>query len=112
VVGRTASPELAGDVAAVAGPVGGRSDVPGSQRWLSGQVVLDADDLAGVLRGPAGRERVLATVLHELGHLVGLAHVADAAQLMHSESGELSGFADGDRRGLRAVGSGACFTDW
>lgn len=107
-----ASPDLAGDVTGVAAPTGGRTDASGSQRWLSGQVVLDADDLGRVLAGSGGRGQVRATVLHELGHLVGLAHVPDPGQLMHSESGAQEDFAAGDLRGLRALGSGACFTDW
>lgn len=101
-------PALAGTVVGEAGPVAesvGRS-VP---RYTSGQVVLDAADLAHAPGDAAGAEQVRLVLLHELGHLVGLDHVADPSQLMYEETGPgLTGFGTGDLRGLHALGSGDC----
>jgi hypothetical protein len=51
-----------------------------------------------------------ATVLHELAHVVGLAHVDDPAQLLHTFPGRgPTRFGDGDLAGLAAVGAdGGC----
>lgn len=103
------SPELAGDVAGFAGPVGYAR--PGQrQRYVSGQVVLDAPQLTQMLARPGGADRVRAAVLHELGHLVGLAHVSDPSQLMNPTSGPAApiGYAPGDLRGLALLGGGGC----
>ena len=48
--------------------------------------------------------------MHELGHLVGLGHVADQSQLMFASMVGQTGFGDGDLEGLRQVGSGPCFS--
>ena len=99
-----ASPRLAGRVAGYAGP-----DVAddGGPLLVSGSVVLDADDLA--YAGGGVRAYAYYAVLHELGHLVGLAHVSEPSQLMYPES-HIASFAAGDLRGLAAAGSGPCST--
>lgn len=102
------SPTLAGDVAGMAGPVIVTSSGPDSAGYVSGQVVLDAEDLAHPPGDPAGEAAVRVVVLHELGHIVGLDHVDDPAQVMYGESNRLSGYSDGDLRGLHALGSGRC----
>lgn len=79
---------------------------PGNQVFVSGQVVLNRS--RGDLRpGFADRRDSWgATLLHELGHLLGLDHVDDPTQLMHRFPGygpvELG---EGDRAGLAAVGA-------
>lgn len=79
---------------------------PGARVYVTGQVVLNArrDDLR-----PGFGDRADAwgsTLLHELSHLVGLAHVDDPGQLMATYPGEGPvAFADGDRAGLAAVGA-------
>ncbi len=100
----SADPRLAAGVAAYAGPT---SADDGGPRLVTGQVVLDVDDLAY----PAGQVRPFAwfALLHELGHLVGLGHVEDPRQLMHPE-GQIAALGDGDLRGLAAAGSGPCST--
>ncbi len=77
--------------------------------YVTGSVVLDRENFATMLGEFDGYARARATVLHELGHLVGLNHVDDVNQLMaptlHSS---LTEFAAGDREGLAALGTGAC----
>lgn len=99
------APRLAGRVAGYAGP-----DVAedGGRLLVGGQVVLDADDLAHP-GGSGVTPFAYYAVLHELGHLVGLAHVDQPAQLMHPQ-GHIASFGPGDLRGLAAAGSGPCST--
>lgn len=104
-------PDLAGYIAGVAGPIGINSGVPGSRRFVSGQVVLDAEQLRGIQQRPDGRAQARAVILHELGHLVGLQHVADRDQVMFSESGARTSYGTGDLQGLAALGRGTCFVD-
>ena len=100
-------PQLAGNVAGR----GGSTAVSVSGRraaLVSGQVALDAPDLARIMLRPDGPAYVRAVILHELGHVVGLDHVDDPTQLMHAENSGLTGFAAGDLAGLALLGSGPC----
>jgi len=79
---------------------------PGARVFVTGQVVLNVgrDDLR-----PGFDDRADswgATLLHELAHLVGLAHVDDPDELMsvHPGTGPIA-FGPGDRAGLAAVGA-------
>ena len=112
------SPILAGDVAGYAGPVQVAPTGPASARYVSGQVVLDAEDLAHAPGDLAGAAAVRTVLLHELGHLVGLGHVDDPEQLMQGEGVAPAtrgayvagrGFGPGDLRGLHELGQGRCF---
>lgn len=100
-------PGLAGDVAglggsASAGPEGG------PLAYVTGSVTLDGPEYATLLAD--GDEALArAILLHELGHVAGLAHVWDEDQLMASTtSGDVLDFADGDLAGLARLGAGAC----
>jgi hypothetical protein len=79
---------------------------PGDRVYVSGQVVLnrDRDDLV-----PGYDDRATswgATVLHELAHVLGLAHVDDPAELLWTYPGEGPvELGPGDRAGLTAVGA-------
>ncbi len=101
-------PRLAGDVTGLGGPLSmpiGRKE---PQAYVTGSIVLDRHDLSEVFE--PNRLEVRATVLHELGHLVGLDHTSDPTQLMFPRPAPgVLDFADGDRRGLARLGSGRCF---
>lgn len=93
-------PELAGDVAGLGGSTWIEDD---GQRWyVTGDVVLDAEDLERF-----GPEVTMMVLLHELGHLVGLAHVDSTDELMHPSSGGPD-WGPGDLVGLEALGNGRC----
>lgn len=56
----------------------------------------------------------VALYLHEIGHVVGLGHVDDPAQVMYPtlEESDGAGYAAGDQAGLRALGAAAgCLTN-
>lgn len=106
------SPDLAGYVAGVAGSEWNGWD-EASLRYVTGTVLLDREDAALAMAFPGGDASVRSTILHELGHLVGLDHVADRDQIMFSEGGDNRlELGPGDRRGLRLLGDGTCHTDW
>ena len=81
----------------------------GERVYVTGQIVLNAerDDLVA---GSDNRGNSWgATLRHELGHLLGLAHVDDERQLMYPHATEAPvTWGDGDRRGLAALGDGGC----
>lgn len=76
--------------------------------YVTGAVQLDATKLGKELAHPQGNLRVQAVILHEIGHLVGLDHVNDQAQLMYPRGGTLTDYGTGDRAGLATLGSGTC----
>lgn len=49
-----------------------------------------------------------AVVMHELGHVLGLGHVEDPAQLMYSSNAGQLTYSSGDLNGLAKLGSGRC----
>jgi hypothetical protein len=103
-------PEFDIDVVGQAGPQGvSRSD--GTGAYVTGEVYLDPDGLTE-LRESDGKRVAKAVILHELGHLVGLAHVADRTQLMHPEtSADITTYQAGDLTGLAKLGTGPCQPD-
>ncbi len=106
----TQVPALEGTVAGLGGSTSVRGELSGSAHYVTGQVALDAPQLAGIMERNGGRALVRAIVLHELGHLVGLGHVTDPTQLMFAQTRGVLDFNGGDRRGLALVGSGTCTT--
>ena len=99
-------PQLAGQVAGV----GGSTSVTrgGTSTYVTGQVTLDIDSFDDMLGRPAFHDAARAIVMHELGHLVGLAHVQDRAELMYAKTSEQTEFGPGDLRGLALLGKGRC----
>jgi hypothetical protein len=102
------NPALVGDVVGEGGSVA-VSLGDGPRIYLSGTVSLDGPRLGELLGRRDGEAAVRSVVLHELGHLVGLAHVDDATQLMYPEARrEVTDFAAGDLTGLARLGAGPC----
>ena len=110
----TKAPKLRGDVAGYAGSAYvdvREAGINHSRAYVSGTVVLDGPDIADVAQRAPGHDRdARAIILHELGHLVGLDHVNDTAQLMNpTNTGAVDDYRGGDRRGLVELGRGECF---
>jgi len=102
---------LGGDVAGRGGSV--PVSRPGSRNpsvYVTGVVTLDGPQIAQQLL-PGAPALARAVVQHELGHLVGLDHVDDTAELMNPSTSELTDWGPGDREGLAALGRGRCFPD-
>lgn len=100
-------PELAGEVAGVGGAEA-RAVTPDRLVYVTGMVVLDRDAFAAMGERPGGTGLQRAVVEHELGHVLGLGHVDDPAQLMYAETTGQRHLAAGDRDGLAELGSGPC----
>ena len=103
-------PEMSG-AAGRGGPVQVPGDGPDRWHYVSGVVFLNGANLRDVVNWNAGRAKIRGVILHELGHLVGLAHSSDPNQLMYDRQTVLAGetLGDGDLRGLSGLGGGPCF---
>ena len=106
----SANAELAGPVVGIGGPAMAPYRSAADMHYVTGAVLLDAPAFDHILDEPDGRVIARSIVMHELGHLVGLGHVADQRQLMFASMVGQTGFGDGDLEGLRQVGSGPCFS--
>jgi hypothetical protein len=102
-------PGLGGDVAGLGGSVSVATQ-GGGRSYVSGIVVIDGPDAARmVAAGEDGTQTVEDVVLHELGHLLGLAHVDSKDELMYPEGQrDVHGYQQGDRAGLAELGRGRC----
>lgn len=78
------------------------------EAFVTGQIVINAAR-TDLVAGFADRsDSVGATLLHEIGHVLGLAHVRDRRQIMSGEPGfGPVEFGAGDLAGLNAIGSTA-----
>jgi len=103
-----ATPDLDGTVTGL----GGSSSVTGAfgeQRYLkSGTVLLDIDDMRTLLGTGNGRKIARAVIMHEIAHVVGLAHVADPTEIMNASNTSLTEWGPGDLAGLAIAGNGPC----
>jgi hypothetical protein len=106
----SANSELGGPVVGFGGPAMAPFRDAADMHYVTGAVLLDAPGFERILDQPGGRDFARAVIMHELGHLVGLGHVADQRQLMFEAMVGQTGFADGDLEGLRRAGSGPCFS--
>ena len=79
------------------------------QMYVTGQVQLGVERITAMLTRPNGRDLARAVIQHEFGHLVGLAHVNDPAQLMYPATRTVvTDYGPGDLTGLAALGRGRC----
>ena len=103
-------PGLTGDVLGRAGPLWVVSD-SGDRTYISGTVSLDAAEI-GRLRSAYGYDVARAVLMHELGHLVGLAHVTSTTSLMNPRMQRgVTDYSNADLAGLHALGKGPCQPD-
>jgi hypothetical protein len=100
-------PQLKGRVAGIGGSVA-VSVQGGRYRYVSGGVTLDRAVFRELAASADGRREARAIVLHELGHLVGLAHVHDRDELMNADNVGMLDFGPGDLAGLARLGATPC----
>jgi len=88
--------------AAVARPLTAPDD---PRQFVSGWIVLNAQDPNPPGWSEPGDQG--PTVLHELGHIMGLNHVPSKAELMEPSGGLVTDLGPGDRQGLALLGRDA-----
>jgi hypothetical protein len=103
----TQNPEFGGGVIGIGGSSTVRT-ADGHRTFVTGSVDLDADAAARLVAG-SSRVTLSSIVEHELGHVVGLAHVQDPSQLMYPSAGHgVTSYGSGDLTGLARLGAGRC----
>ncbi|MBO9521788.1 MAG: matrixin family metalloprotease [Nocardioidaceae bacterium] len=79
----------------------------GTQRYVAGTIALSRDYYASLARRGDHAEE-LAVLLHEFGHVFGLAHVDSPGELMYRKNIGRKVYGPGDLEGLRRLGRGPC----
>jgi hypothetical protein len=104
-------PDFGVDIAGEAWAI--RAETPsGDSAYISGIVHLDPAKFKQA-RNRAGAAVAESVLIHEVGHLVGLAHVNDPSQIMwpRGNSKGLTEYQAGDLAGLSQLGRGTCQPD-
>jgi hypothetical protein len=101
-------PRLHGKVAGLGGSGAVSDAVTGRLTYVRGEISLDAPTMRRILSRPEGALAARAIVMHELGHVVGLAHVDDPTELMYERNEGRTDWGPGDLTGLEALGTGLC----
>jgi len=85
-------------------PAGGR-DV-----YVTGQIAVNADTTSGLASGFGGGVTIGELLLHEFGHVMGLAHSADSNEVMYARllPRAAAAYASGDLTGLHVLAGGGC----
>ena len=104
---QAAVPRLSGNIIGLGGPAS--ASVHGKEQLVSGLLYFDAPELSLIAQWPTGLAQMRTVMLHEIGHLVGLGHVADQTAVMYPSDGGQGDYNLGDLRGLAYAGSGPCF---
>lgn len=99
-------PGLAGDVAGLGGSAWLRRDI-GREWFTTGMVALDTD-VYDRLEDQGDTAAMRAILTHELGHVMGLAHVDDHRELMYGGNLHRTTLGAGDLEGLARLGSVPC----
>ncbi|MFV0461150.1 MAG: matrixin family metalloprotease [Actinomycetales bacterium] len=102
--------DMGAEVAALATPQT-ISSGRGTERISGGQLVVDSEFTAWALTSPDGQARLRMVLMHEMGHLIGLAHVSNPSEVMSPVANGFLDFGPGDQQGLARAGSGRCFSD-
>jgi hypothetical protein len=76
--------------------------------YLTGRVVLEREAFEELGARAGGKSQRRAVVMHELGHVLGLGHVADPREVMYGKGVRASDYGPGDLTGLKILGSGPC----
>lgn len=103
-------PDFGVDIAGEAGPQTLYSP-SGDKVYVTGGVYLDPAKLIQI-RQTSGEPVARMVILHELGHLFGLAHIDDPNQVMFPRGGQrVTDYQPGDLTGLHRLASGPCHPD-
>jgi hypothetical protein len=85
---------------------------PASERYVTGTVGVDQGDFDQTMaQWSNGFDKDRAAIMHELGHVLGLAHVENPRELMSAQNHGEVDYGPGDRHGLALEGSGLCHHD-
>lgn len=104
--------ELSGDVVGQGGGVAVSRPADGTLVYVTGEVQLDAAQVAELIGSSAGANPARLAIAHELAHVVGLGHTDDPSQVMYPQlMPSVVAFGAGDLTGLARLGAGVCAPD-
>ena len=109
----TSAPFLSGSVVGYARPKPVKNR-DGRLTYVTGEFVLEKPWFAALARSSNPKHRTLmrSVVIHEMAHMLGLAHIWESDQIMFPEAQlRIRKLGDGDRRGLYRLATGRCSPD-